>query len=56
MLRVVAFAVTQLSVAEPPIVIVAGVAVKLVMEGAAMTVTVACAVIDVPAAFVAVRV
>jgi hypothetical protein len=56
MLKVVAFAVDQLSVAESPAVIVAGVSVKLAMEGAATTVTVACAFTDVPAEFAAVRV
>jgi hypothetical protein len=34
MLRVAAFAVDQLSVAEPPVVIVAGVAAKLPIDGA----------------------
>jgi hypothetical protein len=34
MLRVAAFAVDQLSVAEPPEVIVAGFAAKLVIDGA----------------------
>jgi hypothetical protein len=56
MLRVAAFAVDQLSVAEPPVVIVAGVAAKLAIDGAATTVTTAFAVTDVPAEFVAVRV
>jgi hypothetical protein len=56
MLRAAAFAVDQLSVAESPTVIMAGVSVKLVMLGAATTVTVACAVADAPNEFVAVRV
>jgi hypothetical protein len=56
MLRLVAFAVDQLSVADPPAVIVDGVAVKLAIEGAATMVTVTCAVAVAPAEFVAVSV
>jgi hypothetical protein len=56
MLRVVAFVVDQLSAAVPPTVIAAGAAVKLAMVGAPTTVTVACAVTDVPVELVAVSV
>jgi hypothetical protein len=60
MLTVVAFVTVHESVAVVvPMVTgfrIDGVAVKLVMEGAATTVTAACAVTDAPAAFVAVSV
>jgi hypothetical protein len=60
MLTAVAFATVHERVAlVVPVVTgfrIEGVAVKLVMEGAATTVTTACAVTDVPAEFAAVRV
>ena len=56
MLRLVAFAVDQLSVVDSPTVIVEEEAVKLVIDGAPPTVTVTCAVAVFPAEFVAVSV
>jgi hypothetical protein len=56
MLRLVAFAVDQLSVVDSPTVIVEEEAVKLVIDGASPTVTVTCAVAVFPAEFVAVSV
>ena len=47
---------TGVKVVDVPAAIVAAPAVKLVMAGAAITVTVAVAVLDVPALFVTVRV
>jgi hypothetical protein len=49
------FANVGVNLAELPEVIVAGTAVKLVMEGAGTAVTVAVAVTDAPAALVTVK-
>jgi hypothetical protein len=56
MLRLVAPITDQLSVLARPDPTSAGVAVKLMMEGASTTLTVVVAVVTDPAAFVAVRV